>query len=143
MSVQKVDDLTRRLNETEPLGARKRDALYKAFSQRVSETMLDNGVSWGQAAGLQHIYDEDSRQRDQDLSWQCDTVSTFFSHHLETGDIVPSHFPKRIAILLRKAEETEREREFLAAWYRHFGPDGWFGDRLRRLSRHPVDRQRP
>lgn len=117
-----------------------RKQLYDAFSKRTFAQMADEGVSWGEAAGLGAIYtlaDGDGRKQlvshDQDLDWQCDTVDTFLSHHLSTGDVVPPHFPKRIAILLRKAGERERERAFLEAWCRHFGMMGWFGDRLRKL----------
>ena len=131
MDFQKIDDLTQRLSETEPLGAEKRDALYKAFSRRVTESILRDGVNWGEAAGLHDIYERDPRQWDQDLYWQCDAVSAFFSHHLETGDIMPPHFPMRVAILLREAKEAEREKEFLAACCRHFGSGSWFGERLR------------
>ena len=33
MALEKVDGLSRRLNDIEPLGAETRDALYKAFSR--------------------------------------------------------------------------------------------------------------
>ena len=77
------------------------------------------------------------RSKAQDRGWQCRTVSEYFTYHQRTGDIIPPAYPERIAILLSKAKEPERERAWLTAWCRHFGYDGWDGwsrNRLRKLS---------
>ena len=141
---RKVDGLIARLNETEPLSGEKQDVLHRAFMERTANEMLDSGVSFGEASGAPNWYrlgNGDYRafikEKNQDLEWQCDTVDFFFSHHRKTGDIVPPHFPKRIAILLRKAKERDREKAFLEAWCRHFSHDGrddWFLERLGRLA---------
>ena len=139
--LQKVDRLTQRFNEEKPLTEAERKQLYAAFSRRILAQMADKGLSWGKATGLGALYtsnDGDGRKQllshDQDLGWQCDTVDTFLSHHLRTGDIVPPHFPQRIAILLRKSGERRRERAFLEGWCHHFGTMGWFGARLHKLK---------
>ena len=140
-TLDRVDLLTQRLNETEPLSKAERKRLYAAFSRQVFSRMTDEGISWGEASGFGSLYVSDYedfrgkiKRTDQNLDWQCDTVGRFLSHHLETGDVVPPYFPRRIAILLSKAKEKERERAFLEAWCRHFGAAGWFGDRLRKLK---------
>lgn len=139
--LQKIDRLTQRFNETVPLTDAEQKRLYQTFSRQVSARMIDDGVSRGEAAGLSGFYKSDEgefrkqlQDTNQDLGWQCDTVDNFLSHHLTTGDVVPPYFPRRIAILLRKAGERERERGFLEAYCRHFGTAGWFGDRLRKLG---------
>ena len=58
--------------------------------------------------------------KDKDLGWQIQTVESAFRDYLKTGDIPAPYYPLRVAILLRKAKENERERAFLAAWCRHF-----------------------
>ena len=60
------------------------------------------------------------KKADQDLIWQCRTVSKLFDAYQVSGDIPPPHYPMRIAILLKKASDPDRERRFLAAWCRHF-----------------------
>lgn len=144
MNIQKVDGLIARLNETEPLSPQKRDQLYDAFYRKIFDRAVNTGKTWGEVSGAPAFYrlDDASRRefmkvKNQDLEWQCDTVDFFFSHHRKTGDIVPPHFPKRIAILLRKAKERDREKAFLEAWCRHFSHDGrddWFLERLGKLA---------
>ena len=128
--LNKVDDLICLLNDAELLGAEKRRALHRRFVNRVVPRMVEEGVSYNRASDGPAIYDQDYqafrlslKETDQNLDWQCDTVRNAFSRHLETGEIPPPYFPMRVAILLRKAKETERERLFLVAWCRHFGND--------------------
>ena len=58
-----------------------------------------------------------------DLPAQVKIVRETFAYWLKTGDIVPPHYPNRIAIILRKSKQADLERRFLAAWCRHF-PEG-------------------
>ncbi len=60
---------------------------------------------------------------DQDLVWQCETVTAAFERYLKTGEIPAPHYPMRIVVLLHKAKDFDRERQFLAAWCNHF-PSG-------------------
>ena len=63
------------------------------------------------------------RNADQNLDWQCDTVAAGFERFKRPGRFRAPHYPMRIAILLRKARDSDREKQFLAAWCRHF-PSG-------------------
>ena len=63
------------------------------------------------------------KKTDQNLEWQCETVTAAFRRYQKTGEIPVPHYSMRIAVLLRKAKEFDRERRFLAAWCRHF-PSG-------------------
>ena len=56
-------------------------------------------------------------------NWQCDTVAAGFERFQKTGEVPAPHYPMRIAILLRKARDFDRERQFLQVWCRHF-PSG-------------------
>jgi len=60
---------------------------------------------------------------DQDLVWQCETVTAAFERYLKTGEIPAPGNPMRVAVLLHKAKDFDRERQFLAAWCNHF-PSG-------------------
>ncbi len=57
----------------------------------------------------------------QDLVWQCELVMAYWKLHLIAGEPVPPYYAERVAILLRKAKEHEKEKQWLAAWCKHFG----------------------
>ena len=59
--------------------------------------------------------------RDQDLEFQCDYVRASFERYWMAGEPVPPFFVERIAVLLRRIGERERELKVLRAWYRHVG----------------------
>lgn len=99
-------------------------------SKAVTARMIAEGVSYGQASGGPEFLNQDEasfrefiKDTDQDLAWQCETVTTAFEHYGRSGEMPAPHFPMRIAVLLRKAKDFDRERVFLAAWCRHF-PSG-------------------
>lgn len=123
---EKVDRLILRLRTTEPMDEKKKKELYREFSRRTTNKMIDDGVTWGEASGAPTFYQLDEKPlrefmkvKNQDLDWQCDTVDQFLTYHRTTGDIIPPHFPGRIVILLRKAKDFEREQAFLEAWIPH------------------------
>ena len=125
-----VDDLTRAFEEAPVLSYEERDKLMRTNLRRASKRMLDEGQSFGQATGGPAFLHQDEsefrefmKKVDQDLAWQCDTVSTAFERYLQIGEVPAPHYPMRIAVLLRKAKDFDRERRFLAAWCRHF-PSG-------------------
>lgn len=98
--------------------------------------MLKEGLTYGQALALRkditplpdtnisNGQDHDAhsgvlKRTDQDLGFQCDYVRASFMRHMEAGEPVAPYFVWRIAVLLRKAKEPERELRFLRAWCRH------------------------
>jgi len=60
------------------------------------------------------------KSADQDLQWQCETVAASFRKYRSSGEVPAPHYPMRIAILLSKAKDFDRERKFLSAWCKHF-----------------------
>ena len=124
---KKVDDLVRVFGETPVMDGKKRTRLAKKFTRAAITKALDEGITYGQASGGPSFLnqDEDSfrsfiKEVDQNLDWQCDTVAAAFDRFLETGEVPAPHYPMRIAVLLRKAKDIDRERRFLAAWCKHF-----------------------
>ena len=63
----------------------------------------------------------------QDLIYQCKTVMAYMKLHLIAGEPVPPYYAERVAILLRKAKEHEKEKQWLVAWCRHFAIDHGYG----------------
>lgn len=127
-ALRNIDNLIQRLNNTEPLSDNKREKLHKLHFQQVFEKMVDEGVNYRVASGTPEFYNQDGqsfreyiKNTDQDIDWQCESVRNGFSRYLQIGETPPPYFPMRIAILLRKAKEKEREKSFLTAWCRHFG----------------------
>ena len=126
--LSKVDALVRVLDGTEPIGGHTRRRRWCKHLRRSVERMVDEGMSYGRASdGPEFLQEQDEatfrrfiRDTNQDMGWQCDTVDEAFARYVRTGEIPAPHYPLRIAILLRKAKEPERERRFLAAWCRHF-----------------------
>lgn len=67
--------------------------------------------------------DNYGRGKEQDLGFQCDYVRASFERYWIGGEPVPPGFVKRVAVLLRKAREHNRELRFLRAWHRHMGDE--------------------
>ena len=125
--MRKVDDVIQLFDNTPVMNSGERKRLFDKFHRASVSKMLDEGVSYGEASGAPEFYNQDEqsfrsfiKETDQDLDWQCDTVIDAFDRYQRTGEIPAPHFPMRIAILLRKAKERDRENRFLAAWCRHF-----------------------
>ena len=156
-ALEAVDRLIARLNATEPMTEQCRNLLAEVTTRGITDLMFEltettgAEVSRGQitaalgAPDFCNLGPDEAklfiRSKAQDLDWQCRTVGEYFTYHQRTGDVVPPHYPERIAILLRKAKEPEREWAWLAAWCRHFGYDGWDGwtrERLRRMLPHST-----
>ena len=125
-----VDDLTRLFNEVPVMTVSERKRLSDKFSRAAIAKMLNEGITYGQASNAPEFLNQDYdsfrafiKKVDQNLEWQCETVAAAFDRYQKTGEIPAPHYPMRIAILLRKAKDFNRERQFLAAWCNHF-PSG-------------------
>lgn len=121
-----------------------RRRLADRFTRAAVAKALSEGLTYGQASGAPEFLnqDEDSfrafiKKVDQDIEWQCDTVAAAFDRYRKTGEVPAPHYPMRIAVLLRKAKEFDRERRFLAAWCRHFpsGNGATYGALLERAKK--------
>lgn len=111
------------------------------------ERMFDKGITWGEAMGAHPILNqsEDSfRTELQSIKQNLDAQIDIFNHGLDeyfrTGDYPPPYYPMRIAIILRKHKQSERERQFLSAYCKHFAPttrsrvDNEFVERARKVG---------
>jgi hypothetical protein len=89
--------------------------------------MIETGETWNQASSgptflslNDEAFRDHMRKIDNDLGEQTAIVSQSFAKYLESGEIPAPYYPWRIAVILRRAQEPELERRFLAAWCRHF-----------------------
>ncbi len=126
----KVDDVIDLLASEPVMDDEKRERLHRRSMNAATTKMLDQGLTFGKASGAPDFLNRDEasfrafmREADQDLSWQCGTVTEAFQRYLATGEVPAPHYPMRIAVLLRKARDFAREKQFLAAWCKHF-PSG-------------------
>lgn len=122
-----VDELIRLFNETPLMEEQERERKSHRFNAAATERMIEEGLSFGEASGAPDFLNQDEasfkafmKSVDQDLAWQCQTVTDGFTRYCETGDIPAPYYPMRVAVLLRKAKDPDREKQFLAAWCRHF-----------------------
>lgn len=134
-----VDALISLFNETDFMDEQERARRQRTFTAPATERMLDEGVTYGQASGAPDFLNQDEasfkaflKSADQDLAWQCQTVADSFRRYCETGEVPAPYYPMRVAVLLRKAKDLDREKQFLAAWCRHF-PTGNGGARYAAL----------
>lgn len=126
----KVDALIRRFSETPVMKETARKCLADKVMSVAVAKMLDEGLTYGQASGAPDFLNLDEKSFrdfmkivDQDLGWQCGTVAAAFEKFRKTGEVPAPYYPMRVAILLRKAKDSDREKQFLAGWCRHF-PSG-------------------
>ncbi len=124
---QRVDDLIRLFADTPVVDPREVERRYSRAMRDATAKMLDGGVTYGQASGAPEFLNQDEesfrvfmKEADRDLAWQCSTVSDAFQRYLEIGEAPAPHYPMRVAVLLSKAKDIDREKKFLAAWCKHF-----------------------
>lgn len=127
---RKVDDLIRLFAHTPVMAQGEVDRRYSRAMRDATAKMLDGGITYGQASGAPEFLNQDEesfrafmKEADQNLAWQCDTVSKAFNRYLKIGEIPAPHYPMRVAVLLSRAKDFDREKQFLAAWCMHF-PSG-------------------
>lgn len=91
------------------------------------ERMFDEGITWGEAMGVHPILNQSEeafRAELQSIVQNLDAQIDIFSHGLDeyfrTGDHPPPYYPLRIAIILRKQGQSDRESRFLSAYFKHF-----------------------
>jgi hypothetical protein len=126
----KVDDLISLFADSTVLEDDRRERLYREATRAATAKMLNEGLTFGQASGAPDFLNQDEesfrafmKKGDQDLRWQCETVTAAFERYQQTGEIPAPHYPMRIVVLLRKAKDFDREKQFLTAWCKHF-PSG-------------------
>ena len=123
----KVDALIRTFLDNPIMAVAERERRSREATRVALAKMVDDGASYGQASGTPDFLNQDEqafrtfiKQVDQDIEWQCSTVMDAFTRYLKVGEVPAPHYPMRVAVLLRKAKDHDREKQFLAAWCRHF-----------------------
>lgn len=124
---ERVDCLIRLIADGPVITVEEQERLNRAFRLAAAAKRMNEGLAFGHASGAPDFLNQDEasfhrfmKQADQDLSWQCDTVTDAFEPFWQSGDIPAPHYPMRITILLRKAKDFDREKAFLIAWCMHF-----------------------
>lgn len=115
------------LESLAPLTTKQVDDLYNASSEHAASGVLEGGISWGEALGFPEVYLNGQDQfffhlksTQDSLLEQVKTFSHFVSNWFSTGNHPPPYYADRICVLLRKAKLFDLEREFLAAYFKHF-----------------------
>jgi len=125
-----LDDLIRHMMTAPVYSPKQLEALWeKDRTRRMAaiDRMFETGETYGVASGGPAFLNQPEEQfrqylkkTDNDLGVQVKVVADAFAHYLITGETPAPYYPMRIAIILSKAKIKDKEREFLAAWCRHF-----------------------
>jgi hypothetical protein len=125
-----LDDLIRHMMIAPVYSPKQLEALWEKDRARIKaaiQRMLETGETYGVASGGPAFLNQPEEQfrqylknTDNDLDAQVKIVADAFSHYVVTGEAPAPYYPMRIAIILSKAKMKDKEREFLAAWCRHF-----------------------
>ncbi|MFA5593242.1 MAG: hypothetical protein WC989_08010 [Micavibrio sp.] len=124
---ESIDQLIKRLENTPLLSREEAGERHKRFVKKAIDRMLDEGVSRGVAADDHEMYKQSEeefkahlKETDNDLKEQISIFNFGLNRWFEYGETHPPYFPLRIAIILSKRKELEKEKHFLAAYCRHF-----------------------
>lgn len=137
---EKLEALIQRLEESDRLSIREANRLERQAFDKALGGMLDNGESYGTAMGGLKILNQPEQEFraelksiDNNLSAQIDIVNEALDNWFAKGVTPPPYYAWRIAIILSKAKRLDDEKQFLAAWCRHFGD--WKGRRYEDLAK--------
>ncbi|MCP8896372.1 HIRAN domain-containing protein [Shinella daejeonensis] len=143
-ALARLDTLTTFLKGEAIVTPQQLEKLRKAQSRKTVSRMMETGETYGQASGAPAFLNQpegDFRAHlqsiDNDLSAQLDIVDKACRSYFETGEVPAPYYPWRIAVILSKAKMRDREREFLAAWCRHFaeGRGKRYGELVERANK--------
>lgn len=105
-------------------------ALYRQAEEKRREAfdrMIWEGVSWGEASGAHPILNKEQasfknelKAIDNDLSSHLDIIEHYLPAWFSAGEFPPPYYAMRIAIILRKSKQFDREKQFLIAYLKHF-----------------------
>jgi hypothetical protein len=124
---EKVDALIRLFASTDLIDAATIQEKRRSAMAIIAQRMIDDGAAYNQASEGPTFFSQGEasfrafmKSADQDIAWQCETISGSFERYLKIGEIPAPHYPMRLAVLLRKSHDSEREKQFLSQWCRHF-----------------------
>ena len=129
-----LNTLIARLNNTEPLNQNQEKKLYTSFMSNVTTKMLSTGETYGRASGglpilnqSEEAFRKELRSIDNDIERQISIFQESLDRWFNHGEPHPPYYPWRIIIILSKLGKKEKEKEFLAAYCKHFL--NWKGNR--------------
>lgn len=134
-----LETLIDRLTETPALTPAREVALWDKFREEDIDWlgMALEGKTYNEATGGMEIYNQpqadfkaEIRATDNDLRAQIDRFNVGLDRWFGMGETHPPYFPHRIAIILSKRNELERERRFLAAYCRQFARPTGYNDKV-------------
>jgi hypothetical protein len=145
--LEALSKLISQLNDRQSITFEEANHLSRAASKKITNTVFEKGVSWGQAAGYPEIYrksEEDffSHQKsiNDNLFEQVKLFSQFVDKWFLTGDYPPPNYANRIVTILRKAKFFDVEKEFLVVYFKHFwspygsSKDQKLGERAKKIG---------
>ena len=122
-----LEELILRLENTEPLSREDAKKLNEPFMEKAIKRMIDEGLKLGEASNNHEMYNQSTqdfkahlKNTDNDLMEQISIFNFGLDRWFEYGETHPPYFPWRIAVILSKRKEFEKEKRFLAAYCRHF-----------------------
>lgn len=122
-----LEGLILRLKQTPLLSRENENRKYKMFIENIADRMINEGVSRGVAADDHEMYNQPEdeffvhlQSVDNELLQQISIFNFGLDRWFEYGECHPPYLPWRIAIILSKRKELEKEKRFLAAYCRHF-----------------------
>jgi hypothetical protein len=149
----RLDELINQMKDAKVYSQKELEALWERDRSRIKaaiDRMLETGETLGVALGgpaFLNLPEDQFRQHlkntNNDLDFQVKIVADDFSQYVVTGEAPAPYYPMRIAIILSKAKMKDQEREFLAAWCRHFSAigrrvGGSYGDLVKRAEKLGV-----
>jgi len=134
-AIETVTGFIELMSRTAPLSKKEQDRLYQ--SHRESQEIDFLAPESVQQAQVKAIEQRQLERKESVLNglWQKSLIKgnqddlglhgalaiEFFEEYLKTGEAPPPASPLRVAVLLKKRQEKELEKKFLASWARHFG----------------------
>lgn len=133
--------LIERLNKSELLDLHVADEMERAYNRAAVRGMTETGKSFGEVTpGLAHLNQPEAdfrahmRRIDNDLTEQVRIVTEIVDGWFDHGAFPPPYYANRIAVILRKEKRFDLERDFIAAYVRHFPFDAKLRDRAARVG---------
>lgn len=128
--IEWLRSIVRHLDTSDCMSDDQKRTCEQRFKDEFASTfsnMVSTGKTYGQSTGVQDIYSLSQgdffsylRNIDNDLGAQIKQFSLFVDRWFQVAEHPPPHFTWRITVILRKAKLFELEREFLAAYFKHF-----------------------
>jgi hypothetical protein len=137
--LQSLDLLIQRLETTPVLNREDAKRRNREFTSAAARRMLDNGTTFGEAAGVPQLLRQEEASFRAELKWisnrlgeQVKLTEQFLNLWFNQGEPMPPHYPWRITVILRKSKLFDLERRFLSAFSMHFdyGQHGGTGQKI-------------